>query len=158
MSRFRPTFPTLAIALLACALLAGCGSSDEASAPAEAPPAAEPAPVTETPAPAPPPMAIEEGTLPDGFPDDIPIFPGSEPAASVSLGAAVPALTTFTTDASPADVLSFYEGAFAEKGWSVEVSDPDAGLIGGTKDGRKATIRTTPRSEGGTSIAVVLGS
>src|SRR6187455_1711807 len=133
-SSTRSTRTRLAVASgsLACAIALGslaiaCGSDEpaptEPAAPAETTPAAPAAPV-EPAAPAPtadagdPGGTVTDGVLPEGFPSDVPVYPGATPGASMTMpGLGV--FATFQTDAAVDAILTHYRGELAKSGWSV---------------------------------------
>jgi len=75
--------------------------------------------------------AVVTGRLPDGFPEDFPIFSEAEILRAAFTGERF--LVGMTTDTPRADVLAFYEGALAETRWQVgskdETSLPDTTFL-----------------------------
>jgi len=96
----------------------------------------------------------EAGDLPSSFPSDVPSFPGAQSTGSMALGDG-PALVVFSTDASPADVYSFYREQLSQNGWRIDREAADQSQIMASKGGRTASIRIN-RSRGATEIGVVL--
>ena len=145
-------------ALVASSLLglAACGG-EEQSAPADAStragsaePAAQPG---AKPVPAPE-AKVTQDALPSDFPSDFPVYPGSKPGGSIGLGKG-PMIASFSTGDGVAEVVSFYDGALGDGGWTVSDSDAKAGTLKATKGGRSAIVRASAGANG-TNIAVVL--
>jgi len=155
----RPTRPPIAsaAALLGCLFALGCGSGDS---PAPEP-ATAPTPEAAAAVPAPPAAPGEtesipeatatEGVIPEGYPSDVPVYPGSAPGPAM----AMPGLGVFATSDSgdTADaILSHFRGELTKAGWAVE--DAPAGGLDATKEGRSVQVRTRAKEAGGTEIAV----
>lgn len=150
--------------LLVCAIALGsiavaCGNEEPgapepAASPAEpTQPAPESAPsAAATPDPAEPIMT--EGAIPEGFPSDIPVYPGATIGPSMSVpGEGV--FATFATDDAVDAILTHYRSELAKNGWSV-VDTAERDGIDGTKGGRKVELRVRPNEENRTDIAISL--
>ncbi len=160
----------LVCALALASIALACGK-EESSAPTSA---AAPAPQAaaapaETPQAAPaaggdaevvpgedggPDTVMTEGVLPQGYPSDVPVYPGATIGSSMSTpGLGV--FATFNSDDAPQTVLSHYRTELAKGGWSV-VDTPDGNGVDGTKGNR--TVQVRARKAGGddnrTEIAV----
>lgn len=79
--------------------------------------------------------------LPENFPDDFPVYPQSEPEASL-LSEGDDLVVSFSTDADPPAVMDYYKTALENRGWSVESeADLDVqGVLVTTKGQRTATV------------------
>ena len=182
MKRTRPSLsaPVRSMALAAAFALSlfalACDSgTQEPAAPAPAAPEATEgaAPAADAAAPAPVahegeidssrfPTELPEGAtaaIPDNFPSDVPVYPGSQPAQGKGIeieGAPQGLVQLLTNDATP-DVHKFYSSELQSKGWTI---GQDAGMEGGTasieasKDKCKARIMITPAEGGGSDILI----
>lgn len=97
--------------------------------------------------------------VPDNFPSDIPVYPGSQPAQGKGVdldGSAQSAVQLLTNDAYP-EVHKFYSEQLQAKGWTVseESENEAAATISATKDNCKTHILVTPVEGGGSDIFVV---
>src|SRR5262245_2585885 len=157
---------------LVCAIAVGsiavaCGS-DETQTPApEATPAqpgaTEPAPGQTPPAPAAAPSAAEddgampdvtlsEGVLPDGYPSDVPVYPGAN-IGSTMTQPGLGVFSTFDTDDGVDGILTYYRSELAKNGWSVVDSASGDG-VDGTKGNRSVQMRARKNEENRTEIAI----
>ena len=163
----RSRFPRAAW-LLACAIALtpvalACGkdetSPSEPAATPEAPgePAAQPAPgqsaapAGESPA-APDNAVASEGVIPEGYPSDVPVYPGATPGSSMTM----PGLGVFATFESndPVDkIQSHYRGELGKNGWSV-VDSADGSGLDATKGSRSVQVRLRKNEEGHSEIAI----
>jgi hypothetical protein len=154
-SPYRSTRTRLARAgLLVCAIALGsiavaCGNEE----PAAPEPAATPAEPTPQPAPEGAPEAIlTDGVIPEGFPSDIPIYPGATIGSSMTMpGLGV--FATFGTDDGVDAILTHYRSELAKKGWSV-VDTPEGDGVDGTKENRSVQVRARKNEENRTEIAI----
>ena len=155
-------------ALLVCAIALGslavaCGS-DEPGAPAPAATPAEPAqsvpgeptpPAAVAPGPddeAQPDVIVTEGTIPEGFPSDVPVYPGSTIGSSMTTpGLGV--FATFETDDGVEAILTHYRSELAKNGWSV-VDTAQGDGVDGTKGSGKVQVRARPNEAKRTEIAI----
>ena len=108
------------------------------------------------------PSALAKGVvaaIPDGFPAEVPIYPGSVPSmgkSGVSDGIPMAAVQLLTTD-SPEQVYDFYMEKFSSEGWTIE--EQHAGLRGknavtATNGKCKATMLAAP-DENGTLVFLI---
>ena len=155
--------------LLACAIALGsigwgCGS-EEASSPDSAATPAEPGQAA--PGEAAPPAAAmpavpgeaasgdaiaADGVIPEGFPSDVPVYPGAKPGSSMTM----PGLGVFATfeSSDKADkVVEHYRGELTKGGWSVTDS-ADGGGVDAAKGSRSVQVRARENESGATEIAV----
>jgi hypothetical protein len=170
----RSTRSTLSRAILfACAIAVGsialaCGS-DEPTAPppaaapaepvapvpgAEAPTAATPAPAAEEGEEAAPDVVVTEGALPEGFPSDVPVYPGADIGSSMT----TPGLgifSTFDTKDQVDAILAHYRSELAKNGWSV-VDSPQGDGVDGTKGERTVKMRARRAEDDHTEIAITV--
>jgi hypothetical protein len=116
----------LAAAVLAVAILAGCGSAATMSPPGTAEPALTAVPGGMTPPPDPLPDEVtttetEWGTILDAVPTAFPVFPGAEPADWPD----GPVSAAWLATAAAEELAGWYEGALLDQGWAtVEGSGP----------------------------------
>lgn len=159
----------LVCAIALASLAVACGdnepsTSEPAAAPVE-PGAAAPA----APAPAPPVAAtpdaaeedfgdpiVTEGVIPEGFPKDVPIYPGANIGSSIS-GPGLGVFVTFDTDDPVDAILAHYRSELAKGGWSVVDTAGGDGLDA-TKEQRTVQVRARPNEEqqDRTEIAVTI--
>lgn len=182
-----PLAPTLRLSLRLAifALAAAVAACDSGTQEPEAPDAAADAAATAESAPAEaseggaaaPPVAREgeidsarliqelpEGVtaaVPENFPSDVPVYPGSQPAQGKGFdrdGAANAAVQLLTNDALP-DVHRYYAEQMRAQGWTIdEENQNDAvGLLRASKGDCKADILIQPAAGGGSDIYVVTG-
>lgn len=115
--------------------LSGCGGSEEPSAPSPAKPAAPEAKAPPTDAPAAQTAPAESdksnvvvtNTVPDGFPSDVPEYPGANVLQGRAAGDSSLSMR-FETGDSADQVVKFYNDALVEEKWSTEVRQ----AVGGT--------------------------
>jgi hypothetical protein len=92
--------------------------------------------------------------VPEGFPADVPLYPGSKPGTSMTM----PGLGVFATfetgDAADA-ILTHYRGELAKAGWSVS-DTPDGGGVDGAKGSRSVQVRVRKDEAGSSEIAISL--
>jgi hypothetical protein len=158
-----------AITLAAVAFACGREESKPTAAPTPEPEAAQPAapvpapaaptPAAEIPAPATPAPQGEavatDGVIPEGYPSDIPVYPGAEPGPAMSTpGLGV--FATFESDDTVEAILAHYRTELANSGWAVQ-DTPDGGGIDGTKQGRSVQVRARTAENGRSEIAVSAG-
>ena len=153
--------------LLVCAIALGsiavaCGN-DESGAPEPAATPAEPTqPVPGEPAPSAavtpdeadeaPDVIVTEGVIPEGFPSDIPVYPGATIGSSMTTpGLGV--FATFETDDGVDAILSHYRSELAKNGWSV-VDTAQGDGVDGTKGNGSVQVRARPNETKRTEIAI----
>ena len=78
--------------------------------------------------------------IPDYYPEDAPIYPGSLPSNIRTQGSTV--TLGFGTKDSPDEVVAFMESDLGSNGWTILPRQelPNDTLIQGTKDGRSITV------------------
>lgn len=167
MTLTRSVRPAFLPALLATSLLLACGG-DEQEPPAPA--ASEPARSTEParpaePAPAPrasreappvPPGATRPAEalrkkveLPDDYPSDAPVYPGTEPS-QVSRGAEGRLVVMFGTEDAPDRVMDYMLSELPSAGWEVIAQQelPTGQLVQGVKGDRLISVVLSRLDEG----------
>jgi hypothetical protein len=150
--------------LLACGIaLASIGwacGGDEASSPEPAASPGEPAQAqpgeAAPPAAAPSDLAPEatatDGVIPEGYPSDVPVYPGAKPGSAMSMpGLGV--FATFASDDAVEKILEHYRSELSKGGWSVTDS-PDGGGVDATKGKRSVQVRARQDEQGRSEIAV----
>jgi hypothetical protein len=156
MDRFRK-FPSLLTALaMACLFTAACDSgTQEPAAPDTAMPVtqddASPAPSV--------PRELAEGstaTIPDEFPNEIPIYPGamaSQGKGTISKGVPMAAVQLETSD-SPEEVYEFYKDQLSRNGWTIQEREGLEGknAVSATNGKCTTTVMATPADDGGTLV------
>ena len=153
--------------LLVCAIALGsiavaCGS-DEPGAPEPAATPAEPTqPVPEPAAPAAvtpgtadeDDLIVTEGVIPEGFPSDVPLYPGATIGSSMTTpGLGV--FSMFDTDDAVEPILTHYRSELAKNGWSV-VDTAQGDGVDATKGNRSLQVRARRNEENRTDIAINL--
>jgi hypothetical protein len=109
-----------------------------------------------------PPTELPEGVtaaIPEEFPNDIPIYPGSVPAqgkGAVSEGVPMAALQLQSSD-EPEEVYDFYVDKLRSEGWSIKTREGPEGsnTISATKGECTAIVLAAPNDDGGTGIFVL---
>jgi hypothetical protein len=168
----------MAFAIALVGLTAACDSgtqepdAPEAAAPEYGAPEAAPEPeVVEAVPPTPTdgtispdrfPMELLDGItaeVPDNFPNDIPIYPGAEPAQGKGgevKGSQNSGVQLLSND-SPGLIFGFYEDSLKSNGWQIDESrnDPMTGMINASKGSCKASMFFTVSPKGGTDIFIV---
>ncbi len=164
-----PRAPFRRVALLGALLLvlgSGCGDSEPAPATPEPAPGSKAAPAPPggspigraAPAPTPEPsdrsdprvQIGEAGTLPEGFPEDLPIYPAARPTRWVA-GEGAGAVAVFESDGDPGAVYEFFTAELPGAGWEIESHTASAvhwTVVAG-KSGRTARISIVAAPEGG---------
>ena len=99
--------------------------------------------------------------VPDNFPSDVPVYPGSQPAQGKGFdkeGAAQAAVQLLTNDALP-DVHRFYAEQMRAQGWTIDEENQTdtVGLLRATKGNCKADVLVQPAMGGGSDIYLVTG-
>jgi len=181
MDRFRSLWTPVATVALTCllvALAAGCNSgTEEPQAPAapstsdtmaDSPDSTATPEEGETSASAPSPAELDssrfprelppgvEAAIPNNFPSDLPIYPGSEPAQGRGAeldGVEMSAVQLVTGD-SPQQAYDFYKNKLESDGWTIENSR-DLGknaAISAVKGERKISLLIAPSPDGGADI------
>jgi len=109
-----------------------------------------------------PQMAMPEGgtaDIPEEFPNDVPIYPGSVPAQGrgiTSEGVPMAAVKLYTTD-SAEEVYEFYKDKFSGDGWTISPRENLEGknAVSATNDGCTVTMLAAPAEDGGTTIFMI---
>ena len=155
-----------AACLLACGIaLASIGwacGGEKTSSPEPAASPGEPAQAQPAPGAAAAPAAAQtgeapeatatDGVIPEGYPSDVPVYPGATPGSAMSMpGLGV--FATFTSADSVDKILEHYRTELAKGGWSVSDS-PDGGGVDGTKGTRSVQVRARQDEQGRSEIAV----
>lgn len=108
------------------------------------------------------PKNLPEGVaaaIPDNFPEEVPIYPGSVPARGKGAdidGVPVSAVQLMSNDDADT-VMDYYVESLEGEGWSVETTDGMGGTrrIAASREGCRIRVLTAPAEEGGTNIIVV---
>jgi hypothetical protein len=149
----------LGLALFGCVLVgAACGREKEAVTPPAAAPSA-PAPAAQVaPPPSEAPVSPSTVSLPKGYPEDVPSYPGATPVASNQDGDEG-MIVAFQSPDDSDRVFAFYKDELPRKGWQIEGEMSSEGqhmLIAG-KEKRKASILLSSE-DGKTEITVTVTS
>jgi len=157
MDRSR-NFSTLLIALaMACLFTAACDSgTQEPAAPDTAMPVTQQDGATPEPSV---PTELAEGstaTIPEEFPNEIPIYPGAMAAQGkgvISEGVPMAAVQLQTSD-SPEKVYEFYKDQLSRNGWTIQEREGLEGknAISATNGKCTATIMAAPTDDGGSQV------
>ena len=108
------------------------------------------------------PTELPEGftaEIPEEFPNELPIYPGSAPAqgkGAVSDGVPMAAVQFQTSD-SPTQVYDFYVDKLSNDGWTIEEREgfADKNAVSATNGECTATVLAAPNRDGTTSIFVL---
>jgi hypothetical protein len=100
-----------------------------------------------------------DGTLPEGFPSDMPLYQNAKITTGLASdsGTGKAFVVALTTTDAPADVLAWYESQLKDKGWNVTstMKTGDGGLLGGEKGTSAFTLAVTNGSgDAGTEISI----
>lgn len=173
---------TLATAAAAIVMLIGCGSEESTSDPQE--PAARPIPETR-PGRGKPNTIVEEVDpdgkgmhltatdpggqqirasigdeidLPEEFPKDVPIFPGSTPMAFL-FAPNEGIIVTFKSAEEQQDIFDYYQSTLADDGWEILEEKTEEGRLSfeAIKQDRKVTITVTGK-QGDSRVSVIVTS
>jgi hypothetical protein len=153
------------VAVIALGPLAFACGGEESAPPAAAPspeaaieqpatPAPEPgAPPATATTPAPDPGGIAtDGVIPEGYPSDIPVYPGADPGPAMTMPG-LGLFVTFESDDTPEAILTHFRTELANNGWAVQDS-ADGDGVDGTKEGRSVQVRARTAESGRSEIAV----
>ncbi len=93
--------------------------------------------------------------LPEGFPGDVPIYPGAKPITSAKMKDTMTAV--LTTDDPVAKVSQFYAEKLKDGGWSIEgtFTTADSGMVSAKKDTRTCMAQAS-RSGALTNITLAV--
>ena len=78
--------------------------------------------------------------LPEGFPDDVPVYPGAKVMTSAKTKEG---MTLVLTTSDPLQkAMEFYQGKLKTNGWDIQntMNMPDGGMLSGTKEKRTCTL------------------
>ena len=158
-SRFARVTRTLAGAIALASLALACGGDEKPAEPAAIPaepgqaavPGGAAAPAADVPAPAGDAIA-QEGVVPEGYPSDVPVYPGAAPGSSMAMpGLGV--FATFQSGDSLEKILAYYRDELTKGGWSVQDTADRMGLDA-TKEARSVQVRARQTETGQSEIAV----
>ncbi|MGH0032360.1 MAG: hypothetical protein ACQGVC_21420 [Myxococcota bacterium] len=93
------------------------------------------------------------GEIPEGFPDDIPSPPESEPRNAMIIPNQG-GLVTFVSQSSRADVFAHYKSEMSGQGWTVETEEDDLRSMLKAKKGKRTANVTVATGPDGTEVAV----
>ena len=146
---------SLAAAIALASLALACGGDESAPAePAATPGEAAPAPSEAAPAanmPAPGDAVAQEGVVPEGYPSDVPVYPGATPGSSMAMPG-VGVFATFVSNDSVEKILAHYREELTKGGWTVQDTADGMG-IDATKESKSVTV-SARQTDNGTEIAV----
>lgn len=100
-----------------------------------------------------------EEVIPEAFPEDVPIYPGSTAAqgkGAVLDGTPIAAIQLQTND-SPDEVYEFYADKFTRDGWTIESGKAlkDKNAISATNGKCTASMLAAPSEDGGTDVFII---
>jgi len=98
----------------------------------------------------------ENAEIPDGFPEDVPIYPDAKVVGSMLAGGG--GMVTLQTGDDPGEVTAFYRENLVKEGWSI-ASEMDLGgqhLLAVEKGGRNGAVQIS-REGSDTNILVTIG-
>jgi hypothetical protein len=105
------------------------------------------------------PVHDEEEVIPENFPEDVPLYPGSN--AAQGKGAVIDgkqnAAVQLQTGDSPEEVYEFYVDKFTRDGWTIDPGEAmkDKNAVSATKDNCRAQMLAAPAEDGGSLIFVI---
>jgi len=176
MTSHRPSLLVLLLGVTALVLTLACGGGEDESTPRQKAPSerldsssdtsssdSEPqASATDELTRRQPPKSAPEGSdespaqqlrrkaeLPDDYPGDAPVYPGSEPS-QVSRNEPGRMTVMFGTEDTPAEVMSYLEGSVPSAGWSVVAQQdmPTGRLLQARKGSRNLSVLLSVFDEG----------
>lgn len=151
--RFPLRIITLAGLTAGLSVVVACGGEESTPAPAAEGGDAAKIEIPEGEAVPDAPVQIETGQMPEGYPADLPTYPGAEPTSSMLAGGT--GLLVLSSK-EPADaVFAFYEKELPAQGWSVDEAAADMMRIQTSKGKQSATIKIGSAADH-TEIAIVL--
>lgn len=156
MDRSRKFSSLLTALAMACLFTAACDSGTQEPA---APDTEMPVTQADTTPEASVPRELAEGstaTIPEEFPDEIPIYPGamaSQGKGMTSEDVPMAAVQLETSD-SPEEVYEFYMDQLSRNGWTIQERESLEGknAVSATNGKCTATILATPSEDGGTLV------
>jgi hypothetical protein len=157
-SRFAGAAYLLACGITLASIGWACGGEESPTPaatpgePAQAQPSEAAAPPAAAPAGEEPEAISTDGVIPEGYPSDVPVYPGATPGSAMSMpGLGV--FATFTSDDTVEKILEHYRTELSKGGWSV-TDAPDGGGVDGTKGIRSVQVRAREDEQGRSEIAV----
>lgn len=108
-------------------------------------------------------ISDDTGSIPDGFPDDFPLYDGFEldGASSIAGGGTTTYYVNMTSGDTVEDVYNWYKTEFTDGGWNISGdaiytdSNGSSGMLTAAKDKMEATVTVTTE-DGGTYFGVIL--
>ena len=109
-------------------------------------------------------IANDTGELPDGFPDDFPLYDdyALDGASSVSGGGTTTYYVNMTSDDEVEDIYDWYKAEFGDGGWELSGdviysdSSSSSGMLTAKQGKMEATVSMTSETDGGTTFGVIL--
>ena len=148
MDRFRKLSLLIASLVMAGVFTVACDSGTQEPAAPDAPSESSAATPTEK-------SADATASIPEEFPNEVPIYPGSVPAqgrGAVSDGVPMAAVQLQSSD-TPEEVYDFYLEKLSRDGWTIETrADHDA--VSATNGECTAQVLAAPNEDGSTSIFI----
>jgi hypothetical protein len=100
------------------------------------------------------PVEVTMGAMPEGYPSDLPTYPGATPTSSMLVPGGTGMLVL--SSKQPADaVFAFYQKELPAQGWSVDEVVEDAMVVKASKGDRAATVKIGSAADA-TEIAIIL--
>ena len=96
-----------------------------------------------------------EAAMPSNFPSNIPVFPGATPTLGRggNLDGSERSGVQLSADASPTEVLSYYESELASNGWTI---DESTGMsIAATNGDSEMMLFVSPSATGGSEVYMI---
>lgn len=108
-------------------------------------------------------ISDDTGKIPDGFPDDFPLYDGYalDGASSIAGGGTTTYYVNMTSEDEVKDIYDWYKAEFADAGWEISGdviysdSSSSSGMLTAKKDKMEATVSMTSEAEG-TTFGVIL--
>jgi hypothetical protein len=98
-----------------------------------------------------------EGTLPEGFPADVPVYEGTiKKGIATSTAGGKGFVVIVETPDAPADVLKWYEGELEAGGWTTTsaLKAVDGGRLAAEKDATAVTVTIGPGTKTNVALSV----
>lgn len=106
----------------------------------------------------------DSGEVPDGFPDDVPVYDGDiQTTSKVSTGEGTAYYVELTTDDGASDVHDWYKSEFESEGWAIQMDTTStqngafSGLLMAEKDGAQVSM-TLEESDGVTGVFMTVNT
>ena len=99
----------------------------------------------------------KQASLPEDFPEDLPVHPEARVQGSMSMPGKGQ-MVTFETDESPDEIYRFYTDGLTGQGWTIEAEMNFGGqrMVSASKDDRTASVQVV-QGDKGTQVVLTVG-